>query len=261
MLGLRRPRRRRVVAGILVGCLVVAGIAGARTGIFARDRAQPASVQDALSRFRQGDRATRSLEGVYRVTTTGFETLDVLGGARHRYPATTTITARRTACGLRIDWQALQERTTAWQLCSTAAGIELASTSERHRFFWSSDTTSYSCTGALLLPAAEADIDPARPRAFTCTNRGARKSGRAVSLGRMTLRIGSTSVEAEHVRTTTVVSGDSQGRETTDWWLDTRTGLPVRVSLDSRTSRKTIVGTAHYTESAELQLASLVPSR
>lgn len=261
MIGLRRPRRRRVVVGILLGGLVVAGIAGARAGVFAHDRTHPASVQDALRRFRQGDRSVRSLEGVYPVATTGSETLDVLGGARHPYPATTTLTARRTACGLRIDWQALQERSNTWQLCSAAAGIELASTSERHRFFWSSDTTTYTCSGALLLPSAEADIDGARPRPFTCTNKDAREAGTAVSLGRMTLRVGGTSVEAEHVRTTTVITGGSQGRETTDWWLDTRTGLPVRVALASRTSRKTIVGTAHYTETAELQLASLVPRR
>ena len=42
---------------------------------------------------------------------------------------------------------------------------------------------------------------------------------------------------------------------------DTATALPVRIVLQSRTSRKTIVGLAHYNEDAELRLLSMTPER
>lgn len=261
MIGLRRPQRRRVVLAILVGALVVAGIAGARSGLFARDRSHAASVQDALRRFREGDRRARSLEGVYTFTTTGRESVDALGGAHHRYPAVTTVTALRVGCGLRLDWRALRERSTTWTLCSAPAGIELRTSSERHRFFWQSDTTTYACADALLLPAAGIDIDPAAARPFSCTTDKGGEHGRAVSLGRVTVAVGDRSVTAEHVRTTGTFSGANHGWQITDWWLDTATGLPVRINLESRTSRKTIVGATHYREDADMHLVSLTPSR
>lgn len=261
MVGLRRPRRRRVVLAILLGALVVAGIAGARSGIFARDRSHAASVQDALRRFRQGDRRVRSLEGVYTFATTGHESVDALGGAHHHYPSVTTVTALRVPCGLRLDWRALRERSTTWTLCSTASGIELATSSERHHFFWQSDTTTYACTGALLLPAAGVDLDPAVPRDFSCTTHKGAEQGKALSLGRVTVKVGERSVTAEHVRTSGEVSGANEGWEITDWWLDTATGLPVRISLESRSGRKTIVGATHYREDADMRLVSLTPRR
>ena len=244
---------------VLVGGLVVAGIAGARSGVFARDHARASTVQDALRRFRQGDRQARALEGVYSAATTGTESVDALGGARHRYPATTSLTALRTGCGLALEWRPLQDRADTWTLCSTPAGIELASSSEQHRFFFQSDTTTYRCSGALLLPADAGT--PSAPRPFSCQAAKARLDGTAVSLGRVTLSVAGRSVVAEHVRTIATVSGQNQGTERTDWWLDTRTGLPVRVLLANRTSRKTIVGQAHYREDADLRLASLEPRR
>lgn len=261
MAGLRRPRRRRVVLAILLGAFVVAGIAGARSGIFARDRAHATTVQDAIRRFRQGDRRARSLEGVYTFATTGRESVDALGGAHHAYPSVTTVTALRIDCGLRLDWRALRERSTTWTLCSTPAGIELRSVAERHHFFWQADTTTYACTAALLLPGAGVDVDPLAARRFSCTTRKGAEQGKAVSLGRVTLTVGGRTVTAEHVRTTGHLSGANQGWEITDWWLDTATGLPLRISLGSRTSRKTIVGATHYREDADLRLVSLTPRR
>lgn len=262
MIALRRPRRRRVVVGIFVGAFVVAGIAGARAGFFARDRARPASVQDALRRFREGDRRARSLEGVYTFTTTGHEALDVLGGARHRYPAATTLTALRVPCGLRLDWRALQDRGTTWTLCSTAAGMELRTSSERHRFFWQTDTTTYACTGVVLVPSAQGDGGSTTdPRPFRCTTDKGAEQGLAHSLGREQVSVGGVAVTAEHVRTVATVSGANRGTVSADWWLDTRTALPVRIVLGSRSSRRTIVGTAHYSEDADLRLASLTPRR
>ena len=255
-----RPRRSRIVVGAVVGSLVVAGIAGARAGLFARDHARAASVEDALKRFRDGEHAATRLEGVYLLDTVGKESLDVLGGAKHRYPATTTITVLRTACGLHLDWRALEGRGTGWELCSTPAGIELRSSAERHTFFWQSDTTRYACTGLLLTAAGEAGASGA-PRPYTCTTLKGREEGETRTLGTERVTVGGTTVQAEHVHSESAISGANKGRETVDWWLDRATALPVRIVLHSRSSRHTIVGTAHYSEDADLRLTSLTPRR
>jgi hypothetical protein len=101
----------------------------------------------------------------------------------------------------------------------------------------------------------------AAPRPFTCAARKAKQAGNVIPLGRETMTVGGRRVVAEHVRTVSTISGENTGVEITDWWLDTATALPVRVILKSRSARKTIVGTAHYTEDADLRLASLSPRR
>ena len=255
----RRPRRRTVIAGILLGAFVVAGLAGAQaSGILFHDRPQAASIESALRRFRENDRDAKELEGVYVYATTGGESVDVLGGSRHHYPARTSITARRVACGLELDWAALVGRATTWTLCSTDAGIELRGSDERHTFFWQSDRTTYVCEGAVLVPAGDA-ATAAAERDFTCTAPKARETGRTETVGPETIAVGGTAVATIHARTVGTVSGENQGTETADWWLDTATALPVRIVLQSRTSRKTIVGVAHYNEDAELRLLSTTP--
>lgn len=259
MIRIRRPRRRRLLVGILLGALVVAGLAGARaSGILFRDRLKPASIEDALRHFRENDRDVKELEGVYVYATTGRESIDVLGGARHHYPARTSITARRVPCGLELEWAALVGRETTWTLCSTDAGIELRGSDERHKFFWQSDRTTYVCEGAVLVAAGNA-----APAAhdFTCTAPKAHETGQAQLVGPETIAVGGRDIATIHARTVGTISGENDGIETADWWLDTATAVPVRIVLKSRTSRKTIVGLTHYNEDAELRLLSTTPER
>lgn len=256
---LRRPRRRRLLVGLLLAAFVVAGLAGAQaSGRLFHDHAKPAKIEDALRRFRENDRDVKALEGVYVYATTGGESIDVLGGASHRYPAQTSITARRVSCGLELDWAALQGRTTTWTLCSTDVGIELRGSDEQHKFFWQTDRTNYACTGALLVPAGE---PAAAGYDFSCTAAKATEKGTAQLVGPETIAVGGAQVATIHARTIGTISGENQGTETADWWLDTATALPVRIVLKSRTSRKTIVGLTHYREDADLRLVSLTPER
>ena len=152
-----RRRRRRLVLWLVLGVAVVAGglAAAQASGLLLHDTAKPASVEEALRRFREGGRAAGKLEGVYLFTTRGEESLDALGGAHHRYPATTSVTAARVPCGMRLHWEALQGRSTTWTLCATRLGIELRASEEVHRFFGQSDRTTYDCEGSVLMPAQE----------------------------------------------------------------------------------------------------------
>jgi hypothetical protein len=133
-------------------------------------------------------------------------------------------------------------------LCRSARGIVEQSSEEVHDFFGKVDRTSYRCTNARST--------------FTCVSQHGRELGVAVDLGRETITVGDTRVDAVHVRTTAQISGGDRGTETVEWWFAPNRAAPVRIAFSSRTSRKEpIIGAAHYRERAELRLASLEPLR
>jgi hypothetical protein len=244
--------RRPIAAGIVLVLAVVVGlIAAIAGGLFLNDTARPASIQDAIQRFQTGGTGGGKLAGVYLYATRGAESVDALGGAHHRYPATTSITAVGARCGLKLRWDALQGRSTTWTLCTTAAGIELGSEEVVHTFFGQADDTTYVCTGSELL----------RSGSFACRSAHGRQDGTVRVVGRERIEVGDKPVSVLHVRTVATISGGDEGAETVNWWLGTGTGLPVQVAFTSRTSRKTVIGRVHYAEDAELRLLSQTPRR
>jgi hypothetical protein len=81
------------------------------------------------------------------------------------------------------------------------------------------------------------------------------------SVGIEQLTVGGRRLGALHLREIARVAGGDGGRETTDWWLQPGTGLPLRLALTSRTSRPLKLGRAHYRERADLRLVSTGPRR
>ncbi len=220
-------------------------------GFLLHDTARPASIQDAVHRFRTGGSRGGELDGVYLYATRGGESVDALGGAHHRYPATTSITAVGAPCGVKLRWEVLHGRSTTWTLCSTRAGVELGTEEVVHTFFGQADDTTYACAGSELL----------RSGSFHCRSARGQQAGTVRVMGQGSIDVGGKPVSVLHVRTVARISGGDQGAETVDWWLGTASGLPVRVAFTSRTSRKTFVGRVHYAEDAELRLLSLTPRR
>lgn len=164
----------------------------------------------------------------------------------------------RVPCGLRLDWSALQDRSTGWTFCSTPAGIELRSYEEIHRFFGQTDHTRYDCVDAVLLPTGGA---AAESRPFGCTTRGGGQRGAADVLGVEQVAADGGTRSSIHVRTVVEVYGGNSGTETVDWWLDARDALPLRVAAESRTARRVLVMKIHYREDATLVRASASPRR
>jgi hypothetical protein len=242
--------RRRLAVGIALGSVVVVG-ALAVGGFLLHDTAKPASIEDAVHRFQTSAGATARLAGVYLYSTSGGESIDALGGAHHRYPATTSVTAVGARCGVRLRWDALVGRSTTWTLCSTPTGVELRSWEVVHTFFGRSDRTTYTCARPLLLRAGS----------FRCRSARGGESGRVTVLGPEQVVVGGRPVSTLHVRTVGHVTGGDHGTETVDWWLGTESGLPVRLVLSGRTSRPLFLGQVHYKEDAELRLRSTTPKR
>jgi len=250
-------RRLLIVAALLVAVVAAGLVAAVAGGLLLRDKSQPASVAAALRLFRRDDPSPTGADGVYLYDTTGWESLRVLSGPTHRYPATTTITLTRAGCGIRLRWQPLAARSTTWTLCHGDTGFLVTANDEVHTFYGVTDHTDYTCTGDW--PSAAA---PGTRSAFSCRAAGGRERGVATLVGRGPVSVGDAQIQAAHIRTTAAVSGGNHGTETVDWWFAPSTAAPVQIAFSSRTSRKEpIIGAAHYREHAELQLASLEPLR
>jgi hypothetical protein len=244
---------RRLAVGIVIGVVVIvgAGAAAIARGLIFHDTAKPASIEDAVHRFQTSGGGRSKLAGVYLYATSGGESIDALGGANHRYPATTSVTAVGTRCGVRLRWDALVGRTATWTLCATPAGVELSTWEVVHTFFGRSDRTTYTCAVPLLLRAGS----------FHCRSARGGQSGRVTVVGREEVVVAGKAVSTLHVRTVARVTGGDHGTETADWWLGTQSGLPVRLLLSSRTSRPLFLGRVHYKEDVDLRLRSTIPKR
>jgi len=244
-----------VIVVVLAAGALVAAVA---FGLLLHDTATPVSIQDVVRRFRESGRGPGRLDGVYLYATRGGESVDALGGAHHRYPAKTSITAVTVPCGVRLEWDPLEGRSATWTLCATSIGIELHAWEVAHRFFGQSDRTSYACSGTVLVPSD--DTSTARAR-YRCRSSRGHETGHAQLLGVELVQVAGAKRRAVHVRTVATVKGGDHGTETTDWWLDERTGLPLRIALSNRTSRPFFLGDVHYREDADLRLVSTTPLR
>jgi hypothetical protein len=238
-------RSRRLVVGTAVGVAAVGGGLAFAGKVLFRDTSTPASIEQAIGRFRAAVPHPSRDEGVYVYDTRGSESLDALGGARHLYPPATAVTLVRVPCGVRVAWAALEGRSTTWTLCGTR--LDLRVSSEVHRFYGRTDRTTYACTGSVLRPSTR------MARGFRC------RSGDGVEVGRVTfLDAGAGNV---HVRTTGRISGGDRGTEVVNWWFGPVSAVPSRIVLSSRTSRHVFVGRVHYRENVELRLRSSTPRR
>ncbi len=255
-------RRRRFVFGlvILVPLIAATAIAAAiATGLLLDDKATPVSIHDVLERFHEGEpvAGAEALDGVYLYKTRGEESVDALGGATHQYPKATSITVVTVPCGMRLLWQPFEERSATWTLCATGSGIELSGWEVAHEFFGQSDRTSYVCTESVLVPTQEAT----GASTFRCSSGSGRQEGETRVVGVEEVAVAGSPLRAIHVRTVGRVAGGDSGTETTDWWLDERSGLPLRIGLLNRTSRSILIGEVHYSENADLRLRSTEPLR
>lgn len=222
-------------------------------------RTGPAGVAAAPARRPSAAPSAQELEpGVYTYATSGHEEVDALGGSRHDYPAQTTVTYLRTACGRTDRWQPLQERVSTDDVCRTAAGAELRRSVQRRSFFGQTEEQVLICQpGLVLVPTG------ARPGS---TTRGECRSDDTVAaltfrfVGFERALVGGRSIEVLHLSTAGRLTGSTRGSTSREGWF-TRSGLLVRVRATTDSVRDTSAGTVRYTETYELRLQSLDPQR
>jgi hypothetical protein len=252
-------RRAGLVAAGSVGLLAVA-IVGVWLVVL-RDTAEPVTVGEAIDSFRgetePASAASPIPEGVYVYATAGFEKTDALTGVTHRYPKRSTITVRATDCGASLLWRVLKGRTTEWVFCTTPDGWELASQDERHTFFGRTESTTYVCKSLPIRPAS----DSVTSWTAACSTETSEEHGVGRVVGGESIRVGGRTVSAEHVRRSSTFSGEIRGSSRHDLWFDSKSGVPVKIEMVSRTTNDSPVGDVHYEERVTLRLTSLTPRR
>jgi hypothetical protein len=171
----------------------------------------------------------------YVYDTTGFESVDAFGGARHEYPARTTISVRTAADGCKVfRWRPFAERFWEWETC----GERLVRFAELHQFFGRDDRRTYRCDQGSTLRAG-----------WRCTAQGTTETGRVEpSLsgpGRVVLR--------------TKLAGNTTGDGLRDFWLRPD-GVPRRLVVENESTTPSFLGDVHYLEHYVLRLRTEAPS-
>lgn len=253
-------RRRRVIVAA-VAAVVLAGAAAVVWRVVLRDTATPATIEDALARYRAAaERGETPIPpGVYVYTTAGSESISALGGTTHRYPRRSTITVTRAPCGMELRWDVLETRSTTWTVCvSGDLAQALDGWVERHVFFGQADRTVWECSGSPWL------TDPSAIGTRTshiCSGGDTTQGGTVDVLGLVPLRAAGTTVETLHLRLRAEEDGVARGPLVEERWVERETGLPIRIRYRVRTANKSVIGDVVFTERYELRLTSLEPRR
>lgn len=254
--------------------------------LWPHDTATVVEAEEALDRFRNTTTSVAAttttlpdapplelpLPGVYRYATTGAETVDILGGATHTYPAETLLTVTSHGCGVQLRWDLLEERREEWRLCVTRDGIEFQATAvQYHEFFENGRTEQMVChrdvvvvrdTAAAATTTAATDTAAAPPgtaEAVTCLLDGRPWDPVWEHLGTEDVTVGGTAVAATHVRMTVDMPGDHYEHTVIDWWL-APSGLPLRMTATKESKTDSgVIGDVIYTEQYDVTLRSTEP--
>lgn len=194
--------------------------------------------------------------GVYVYATSGYDEVDVLTGARHQYPQTTTITVTPHGCGVRLRWDVAEERWDSWDWCLEGDGIQVTGLTSFHQFFGVAGQNDYVCTG----DPRPLDAEPGTVWETLCRSGDSDTSAyRGMVVGTESLVVGGTPVDALHVRVEVTVSGVSTGAHTVEGWYRTTDGLPLRETVAIDTEQSTAIGATSFVERSLIELTSLTP--
>ena len=213
-------------------------------------------VEETVESFRKASQGSAPVDGVYVYDTKGSESVDVLGGDAHTYPAETALTVMAEGCGSRMTWKPLDGRAETWLVCPAGGGLEVPRTSSVHSFFRQTYDTAFVCQGSWWVP-------PPGTTTWTSscanTDRTATRTGHVIGIEPYT--IDGASRQAIHERAIDDLSRGSVGTVTTEIWIDQETGLMLREHLVTDSHNDSVVGTVFFKEDLDLTLRSLVPQR
>jgi hypothetical protein len=258
----RRSRKRRLIRRILVITAVVVGLGGGALFVQLRSKATVITLDESVQRFRDTAASAPAVSGlpkpgVYAYTTSGEDSITVLGGSHHDYPAQTSITVSPDACGMKLRWDALGERWEEWTLCLDGPRLELHSITTYHQFFGKSDHREYFCgEDSLYRP-----VEQTKGATFTTTCAGADATavGHGELVGVEFLSVGGTRVRTLHLKITITFEGATIGTRTTELWTVAQTGLPIITVSHDDLDTESPLGRTRYAEQYRSELTALEP--
>lgn len=258
--GTRRTRRRWWIALTVAGSIIVIVIAvGVVIAVRAWLTAEPreVGVQETVESFREDPEEVTTVDGVYVYDTSGSESIDVLGGDSHAYPAETALTVTTEGCGVRMTWKPLAGRSESWLVCPFNGGWVTPRTNSVHSFFRQTYDTAFVCdSDTWWMPPKGMSIWTS-----SCGNTDRTSTRTARIVGIEPYEIDRETRDAFHAEWLDSLSRGSDGTVTTDVWIDTETGLMLRQRVTTHSRNDSVVGKVAFDEQLALQLRSLVPRR
>lgn len=195
--------------------------------------------------------------GVYQYATTGFDRIDALTGARHDYPAVTTMTVTPHECGVRVRWDIAVERWDTWDWCLDGNALRQTAWVGYHEFFSTPAQNDYVCEGdprPLDAPAGTTWLMTCRKGDLTAST----YQGSVIE--RTSLTVAGVEIPVLHVRYDVEVTGESAGLQTVEGWYRITDGLPVRETLTISTTQDTVIGATNFDEQYTIDLLTPTPS-
>ena len=194
--------------------------------------------------------------GLYAYSTTGFEEIDALGGARHLYPEVTFLTLQPGGCGTISRWSPLEERWDQHELCSGNQGFDVAVYDSYHEWSGRADLQEFDC-GPRDTPGIPTI---AGSWTYDCVNDDRTEVFEVEGVGPGTLTVGGEQVPVFQVRVVSTLSGGSEGGGEIDTWYLDGTSLVVRRVSKRLSTNASAIGTVTYSESYEIMLEDLLPA-
>lgn len=270
----RRRVPRRVVAGIVVGVVL---LVGAGIGVFVyrwqRTDARPVSVNEAEKRLdgEAGDGADGAVfvpaEGVYRYTGSGSEALSIPPKSQAEGPdMPATVLHRAHGCWtFRIDYSTNHWQD--WRYCARDGQLieEGGSTFQRWDFVVSTieNTSTFPCDPPNV--ALRSDMAPGETWPQSCGGTNTSVSGSTVSSGEIRFvgvepfDVGGTQVDAFHFVQHRTLTGAQHGEANSELWFAPN-GLPLRNQRHIVVDTDSPIGAITYTEDGTFTLTSLEPT-
>jgi len=261
------PTRRRRWPYVLVALLLLLGLLVVAL-VVTTDRAHQVTLGQAEQRLGPQARAvpgSRPAPGVYDYRGTGSEHLSLPPLSQSEGPTIPgTVTLDGADCFVfRVDYSSHHWET--WRYCLRHGNLEEAGGKTWQ--LWSigpvdvTDVADFHCRPATMaVPAPRA---PGQVWSSRCTGTNTSVAGTTVSagpyrfLGDVSVRVGTTKVEAAHFLRLRTDSGAQQGFERSQVWFDLTNGLPLRESETIEVRTATPFGTSTYTQTSSFSLVSL----
>ena len=242
-------RRWLFIAGIVLGSIVLVGVA---IILAFRDRATPVSEEAVAATLSVAPGSGHPGDpGLYRYTTTGFETTDALGGARHDFPVETYLTIQSGGCGTLVRWEALDQRWDEWEICADGG---LAGWDSYHQWYGVSNRDDWVCSEPIPTVGTPGD-------AWTgvCSTSDSDQTRVHEVVGFEMLAIAGEEIETRHLRVTSESVGKTRGTDTRDIWTLPGTPLVVRRIVNRTSVTDSPIGDVAYHEEYEVVPTSLQP--
>jgi hypothetical protein len=265
---------RWTIVGIVTVFVVVVGLVAGR--YLFRSHPGAKSVDQALTQFRRsgasasGGPSSSQLPapGVYAMTGTGSEKISFPPDSQA--DGSTMPVSVQLLDGSCFRWR-VDYNEAYWQdedICHDGSDLSIRGFRNDQRWDFGDlkidNTAEFTCDQPQGFPLTGPIGTSATGR---CSGGNTAEGGKTVIasveeiVGRATLRVGTTSVGTVHLREKDRSSGAQTGEQLTDWWIDARTGLPVRVDRRYRLESPSPVGTVTYTEDGHGQLEDMTPTR